>query len=410
MKELVIIKLKTIIKLIMVFTFGILMAILMRLLYPFIHIRLGILPSGRLGNWAEVSMHFFCSQALELNKKKIDFFFLEHTQPSNNFFLKLIKRELKINRFVQFIYTANSYLPRSSLFYNVNEATLYGDWQKYSRDTDHLRIKTKKVFPFSRDEDLKGNNFLTAAGCKDNKKFVCLNIRDSAFLDTLFPDKDNSYHDYRDSDCHSYELAVNELISRGYFIIRMGSSVKEKMHIESDQFLDYPFCSDSSDFLDVWLMANCTFAISTSSGLDSIADIYRKPIAYVNALPLGAFNSNNPRTIWMPKTIVDKNNQPLLLKTIIDTGLIHSQEQDELKKQGVSVVNNTAEEICEVAKEMEEKVSGSWDNSRANVTQRKHVEHLLSTHWEEFSKYHNKAAFEKESFGHFSESFLNKIS
>ena len=410
MKELVIIKLKTIIKLIMVFTFGILMAILMRLLYPFIHIRLGILPSGRLGNWAEVSMHFFCSQALELNKKKIDLFFLEHTQPSNNFFLKLIKRELKINRFVQFIYTANSYLPRSSLFYNVNEATLYGDWQKYSRDTDHLRIKTKKVFPFSRDEDLKGNNFLTAAGCKDNKKFVCLNIRDSAFLDTLFPDKDNSYHDYRDSDCHSYELAVNELISRGYFIIRMGSSVKEKMHIESDQFLDYPFCSDSSDFLDVWLMANCTFAISTSSGLDSIADIYRKPIAYVNALPLGAFNSNNPRTIWMPKTIVDKNNQPLLLKTIIDTGLIHSQEQDELQKQGVSVVNNTAEEICEVAKEMEEKVSGSWDNSRANVTQRKHVEHLLSTRWKKFLKYHNKAAFEKESFGHFSESFLNKIS
>ena len=157
-------------------------------------------------------------------------------------------------------------------------------------------------------------------------------------------------------------------------------------------------------------MANCTFTISTASGLDSIADIYRKPIAYVNALPLGEFNSNNPRTIWMPKTIVDKNSQPLLLKTIIDVGLIDNQEQDGLTKQGVSVVNNSAEEICEVAKEIEEKVSGSWDNSRANVTQRKHVEHLLSTHWEEFSKYHNKAAFEKESFGHFSESFFNKIS
>ena len=135
MKELVIIKIKTFIKLMVVFTFGILMAILMRLLYPFIHIRVGILPSDRLGNWADVSMYFFCSQALDLNKKKIDFFFLEETQPTNNFFLKLIKRELKINRFVQFIYTANSYLPRSSLFYNVNEATLYGDWQKYSRDT-----------------------------------------------------------------------------------------------------------------------------------------------------------------------------------------------------------------------------------------------------------------------------------
>jgi len=395
---------KKIIKFLLLIFYGIPTAIFIRLLYPIIHIRIGQIFAERIGHFAEDSMNFLCDKEFNHDKKSLDLFYLKG-KPCNKFFLKLIKREFTISRLIGFTHDANLYLPGSSVFIFPSLSKIIPQ-----RDVQNLLMKTQKIFPFSRDEDLKGNNFLTAAGCKDNKKFVCLNIRDSAFLDTLFPDKDNSYHDYRDSDCHSYELAVNELISRGYFIIRMGSSVKEKMHIESDQFLDYPFCSDSSDFLDVWLMANCTFAISTSSGLDSIADIYRKPIAYVNALPLGAFNSNNPRTIWMPKTIVDKNNQPLLLKTIIDTGLIHSQEQDELQKQGVSVVNNTAEEICEVAKEMEEKVSGSWDNSRANVTQRKHVEHLLSTRWKKFLKYHNKAAFEKESFGHFSESFFHKIS
>ena len=391
-------------KFLLLIFYGIPTAILIRLLYPIIHIRIGKIFAERIGHFAEDSMNFLCDKEFNYDKKSLDLFCLRG-KPCNKFFLKLIKREFTISRLINFTHDANLYLPGSSVFIFPSLSSSIPQ-----KDVQNLPMKTQNIFPFSRDEDHKGNNFLTTAGCKDNKRFVCLNIRDSAFLDTLFPDRDNSYHDYRDSDCHSYELAVNELISRGYFVIRMGSAVKEKMNIESDQFLDYPFCSDSSDFLDVWLMANCTFTISTSSGLDSIADIYRKPIAYVNALPLGDFNSHNPRTIWMPKTIVDKTNQALLLREIIDKGVVSFHHTSDLERHHLSLVNNTAEEICEVAKEIEEKVSGSWDNSRANVTQRKHVEHLLSTHWEEFSKYHNKAAFEKESFGHFSESFFNKIS
>lgn len=408
MKKLVFIKIKAIARVLLVYFFGIPAALLMRLLYPLIHIRVGILPSNRIGHLAEVSMHFSCTHHLYENKRMLNLFFCD-CAAANPFFLKLIKRKLYIFRFVQFIYKANLYLPGSSIFYNVHESDLYANYERHTRDTQNLRIKTKQVFPFSADEDLSGNSFLKKMGCSNNK-FVCLNIRDSAYLEKTFPNRDNSYHDYRDSDCQSYALAVNELISRGYFVIRMGSLVKDKMLIDSDQFLDYPFCKLSSDFLDIWLMANCTFCISTSSGLDSVADIYRRPIAYVNALPLGDFNSSNPKTIWMPKTIVDKNNQIIPLEDIIANGIISFHKGEDLNKYDWHEVNNTAEEICEVAKEIEEKVAGTWDASKDNTRQRQHVLNLLSMHWDEFTQYHNINAFKKESYGHFSETFLNKIS
>jgi putative glycosyltransferase (TIGR04372 family) len=408
MKELLTIKIKAITKELLVYLFGIPAALLIRLLYPLIHIRVGILPADRIGHLAEISMHFSCTHDLYENKRILNLFFLS-CAPANTFFLKLIKRKLHIYRFVQFIYKANLYLPGSAIFYNVDESGLYANYEKLTRDTQNLRKKTKQAFPFSVAEDICGNSFLKKMGCSNNK-YVCLNIRDSAYLEQTFPNRDNSYHDYRDSDCQSYALAVNELISRGYFVIRMGSLVKDKMLIDSDQFLDYPFCELSSDFLDIWLMANCTFCISTSSGLDSVADIYRRPIAYVNALPFGDFNSSNPKTIWMPKTIVDKNNQAIPLEDIITSGIISFHESEDLNKYDWHEVDNTDEEICEVAKEIEEKVAGIWDPSKDNTIQKQHVLNLLSTHWDEFTKYHNINAFKEKSYGHFSETFLNKIS
>ena len=97
----------------------------------------------------------------------LNLFFLEEA-PANFFFLKLIKRKLHIFRFVQFIYQANLYLPASSTFFNCHERDLYANFDRFTRDTQNLRMKSKQVFPFSADEDLRGNNFLEKVGCGNN--------------------------------------------------------------------------------------------------------------------------------------------------------------------------------------------------------------------------------------------------
>tara|TARA_Y100000741_G_scaffold359911_1_gene341315 strand:- start:9300 stop:10514 length:1215 start_codon:yes stop_codon:yes gene_type:complete len=403
MKDFLITRVKFLIKFFLLFLIGFPLAILIRIIYPLVHIRIGVIPSERIGHFADDSMHFLCQKDLVLSRRSLDIFFLEGP-PCNIFLLKLIKRELKVYRFVEFIYQANLYLPKHTLFYNPNLLETHR-----SRDIPGLRVKSKKVFPFLIAEDEAGELFLTSMGCKNTKKFVCLNIRDSLYLEEKFPDTDFSYHNYRDSDCQTYELAVKELIARGYFVIRMGAKVRDKLIIDSDQFLDYPFCESSSDFLDVWLMANCTFCISTSSGLDSISNIYRRPVAYVNALPIGDFNSSNPKTIWMPKTIVNSKNKPLSLQELIEKKLISFHTNAKLQKYNLRVIDNSSEEICEVVSELEEKIVGSWNASKNITKKRKWVEGLLLSSWKEFPLYHHETAFQKKSFGHFSELFLKKI-
>ena len=64
----------------------------------------------------------------------------------------------------------------------------------------------------------------------------------------------------------------------------MGSEAEKKMSISSNQFIDYPFCDQKSDFLDIWLMANCDFCITSGTGLDMASICFGKPIVYTNLI------------------------------------------------------------------------------------------------------------------------------
>ena len=87
MKELLTIKIKAITKELLVYLFGIPAALLIRLLYPLIHIRVGILPADRIGHLAEISMHFSCTHDLYENKRMLNLFFLS-CAPANAFFFE----------------------------------------------------------------------------------------------------------------------------------------------------------------------------------------------------------------------------------------------------------------------------------------------------------------------------------
>ena len=45
--------------------------------------------------------------------------------------------------------------------------------------------------------------------------------------------------------------------------------------------IDYAFSPIKSDFLDIFLLSNCEFCLTTDLGLDSIPLIARRPIAYI---------------------------------------------------------------------------------------------------------------------------------
>ena len=62
-----------------------------------------------------------------------------------------------------------------------------------------------------------------------------------------------------------------------------------------------------SDFMDIWLFANCTLCISTGTGPDLVSDVYRRPLLFLNYLPLGLMISWS-NAMQVPKNIYWKKN------------------------------------------------------------------------------------------------------
>ena len=89
---------------------------------------------------------------------------------------------------------------------------------------------------------------MCSIGWKIGQPFVCLHIRDSAYLaavtNALGEKADYwDYHSYRNSDIDNCREAIVYLIERNYWVFRMGKVVEKPLLIGHKNFIDYPYLS-----------------------------------------------------------------------------------------------------------------------------------------------------------------------
>jgi len=229
-----------------------------------------------------------------------------------------------------------------------------------SRDLHNLLDSFPPHLKFTSEEEARGEAGLKMMGIEKHTPFVCLNVRDSAYLDA-HQSKDWSYHNYRDSDIANYILAAEELAERGYFVIRMGAMVHEAIKSDHPKVIDYATNGMRSDFMDIYLGAKCEFCISTATGFDSVPGIFRRPIVYVNMVPLGYLFTCRTQVIAITKHhFAVEKGQKLTLREIFnhDVGLCLGTSFYEAK--GIQLIENTPEEIRDVVIEMVERLNGTW--------------------------------------------------
>ena len=187
---------------------------------------------------------------------------------------------------------------------------------------------------FSKEETLNGQDFLEEIGFKYGDKFVCLIVRDAAYLNTISLDKETNweYHNFRDTDIDTYKKAALALAEKGYWVFRMGKVVRKPFKADHPNILDYANSNYRSDFLDIWLMANCFFCITTVTGLDDVCKIFRKPVVCVNYLPIGIF-ATPYHSIILPKHLVWQNTKKrLTLLEHLDNDYARSEDYEKAEK------------------------------------------------------------------------------
>lgn len=170
--------------------------------------------------------------------------------------------------------------------------------------------------------------------------------RDTPFVCVIARNQPNSDHALRNRHIRDFECSVLELVSRGIGVIRMGSINGVPLAIEHPLVCDYANSGKRTELLDLYLLANCKFAISTLSGPDATCLAFRRPVLYVDIANYSLCFTGTALATWVPGVIVDTNtNKKLSLREVFDSGAGWFWRDSQFHERGLDVVRSSPEEI-----------------------------------------------------------------
>jgi len=203
------------------------------------------------------------------------------------------------------------------------------------------------------------------SGNTQGKPLVCLHVRDSAYLRQTQPGRDYSYHDYRDWRAETLAPTVEELSESGYFLIRMGAVVDGSFPFVGQAVFDYSRSGLRSDAMDLFFSSRCAFWIGTASGLLDLPFVFRRPLVIVNhvspLLPADPRITLYENSLWLFKKFWSKEKGRLLsFREIVENGVGGLTTGAQFAAAGIRFVDNSAEEIRDVTREMAARLNGTW--------------------------------------------------
>lgn len=325
--------------------FALLCVLALRLLKG--RVRIGVLWTQRLGHLAGNVEVYLCEREAGIRPRSFDIWCSPGTPCSKQLF-KMWGRVLHIDRtgFAEIVLKVNK---------------LFDGWKSteitsgnIDRDVNNLLEQYAPHLKFTLEEEARGESGLRRMGIPHGAKWVCLIVRDAAYLPTL------TYHAYRDSDIDTYVSAVLELVRRGYYVIRMGAKVAKPLRVKHKRVID--FSAQYEDFMSVYLGARCAFCLSNGCGFDAIPVIFRRPICYVNYVPMEYLQTYNHGSLAICKHHM-KDGKRMTPAEIWESGAGQFMRADEYEQAGITLVDNTPSEIQAVVEEMADGLPGDDQSS-----------------------------------------------
>jgi len=349
--------------------------LLMRAIRPILNIQICKIYSERIGHFIpDVSEHI-CREKFR-NHRTMNLYYFEEI---SNIQWEIMARRSNlriIGSWIRYIDKWNQLIPGGSQHVLKSSLT-------QSRDTEGLFLRYDASIPFTDEEGNIATNFLKSKGWTVGEPFICILVRDSKFMESYSP-FDWSYHSYRNSDINSYLTSMEWLASQGVWVLRMGKLMSCPIATNSKRIIDYAFDSGKSDLLDIWLFANCNGVISTATGLDHLATIYRRPQLYLNALPLGCLHSWSDM-IWVPKNLRwQKTQESLTITEYLEHEYYHSHEY---KDAGIEILDLSEDEIGASVQEFWLKINGTWQPTAQGLNLQESFWKTLKN-WSRFNEMH----------------------
>lgn len=226
---------------------------------------------------------------------------------------------------------------------------------------EYSEFSGKAVVHFSDEEKEKGEKFLAQMGISQNDWFVCFYARDSRYLERDISNEQNNYgyHEYRNSDINNCLKAAEYIANQGGFAVRVGSVIEKPLPAKRHpRIIDYA-ADFRSDFMDVFLAANCKFFIGHNSGIILMSQIFNVPTAQVNLIPFSHVPLAS-RDIYIPKKMWCRKRKRILTFKEIIKNCMDYDKSEQYKNAGIAVIENDPDDILDLTIEMNERLDGKF--------------------------------------------------
>lgn len=255
-----------------------------------------------------------------------------------------------------------------------NEVDIF-DYSKYLYRGERKNRIIQNDYVFARFRESKiefGKKSMAAMGIRG--KYVCMAARSSAYAKSSIKDKslmqaNITAHEFRNSEFNDYCDTISYLKSINIQAVRMGRG--EEPIGDIDNCIDYAGLY-ADDFMDIFLMAHCEFAIvGGGSGIYTLATSYGRPVLFVNHTSLTIGNGGEYHTendMYIPKKVFSKNKgRYLTLLEIAEVENVCFVNGSLFEKNGITFMNNSSEEILEATKEILGRINGQWKDTEEDI-------------------------------------------
>jgi len=293
------------------------------------------------------------------NKNKHLYFF-DDEYICNDYLNLIYKKNFNFNKFGHLFNRISNHIKffKNFILLMPNWHNLY----KFNPKIKNFKIppeyKISKNFPF---ENLKQkklfNEFKKKYNLSNKSKIACLIARDSFYKRNYSNDKKKkwNYHFYRNAKIDSYKMAVKYLLKEGYKVIKLGKGSNQKLNIKDKNYFDYSSSKYRNDFTDFYLFSKAKICITTGTGIDELATIYKVPTVDTNFFPISVTRSYQNQNVTIFKKIWNKKLKKFLsLSELIENKIFY---YPEFVKKDLKFVDSSPEEIYEATKELNNKIN-----------------------------------------------------
>ena len=308
-----------------------------------------------LGNMAVGTDIFLRRRQLGEIDKDTKHVFVCGENPANRQLLDMFKRKIPIieNQALVDLYDGSTEF-RNSEFYYPTLDTHSREFREFHNADASLE--------FTPDEEMRGQQELLRMGIPAGSWFACLFVRDGAYKKFMHGCDWNSDNIMRNADIDTFGKAIDYIVEKGGYVVRIGHKVSKPLQHPSPRVIDYA-THFRSDFMDIYLAGKCRFLVGMPSGICDVFTVFDRPIVHVNYTPLGGAPWGKNQ-IYIPKRLKRRDSGEYadfrsMLHQLKDSTQLTFDGcmQHDL---GYVYEDNSEDEILEAVKEILDRLDGTF--------------------------------------------------